>query len=197
MGIRLRAPSPTTVIACIALFLALGGGGYIALAHGGADAAKKKKVKQGPAGPAGPAGANGVNGTNGTNGVNGLNGTARAYARVLGSGISPCAPGCTFDHSKGVAGVTRLGAGDYCVVAPGIDASTVSAAVSVDFAATNSPAGNASAMSFTNCNGTGFEVMTSRQPSTTVCTNSGCTTTANVAGNAVPDDTVSFTIVIP
>ena len=57
---RLRVPSPTTVIACIALFLALGGSGYIAFAHGGASAAKKKKVKVGPQGPAGPAGKNGA-----------------------------------------------------------------------------------------------------------------------------------------
>ena len=57
---RLRVPSPTTVIACIALFLALGGSGYMAFAHGGANAAKKKKAKVGPQGPAGPAGKNGA-----------------------------------------------------------------------------------------------------------------------------------------
>ena len=62
MMIRLRTPSSTTVIACLALFLALGGSGYIAFAHGGASAAKKKKkkVKVGPQGPAGPAGKNGA-----------------------------------------------------------------------------------------------------------------------------------------
>jgi hypothetical protein len=60
MGIRLKAPWATTVIACIALFLALGGGGYFAFAHGGAHAAKKKaKAKAGPPGPQGPQGVQG------------------------------------------------------------------------------------------------------------------------------------------
>ena len=47
---RLRFPSPATVIACLALFVALGGTGYAALrspspAHSAAAAAKKKKHK--------------------------------------------------------------------------------------------------------------------------------------------------------
>jgi hypothetical protein len=96
MGFRLRAPSPTTVIACIALFLALGGGGYMALAHGGAGAAKKKHKATpipGPAGPAGPAGPQGATGPPGA---------ARAYAHVSqgnlvaadSTGISAMTRGC-------------------------------------------------------------------------------------------------------
>jgi hypothetical protein len=75
---KLRPPSPATVIALIALFVALGGTGYAASHHAGAAAKKKKhtavtvrkvnsliktyfnKNKQkliGPAGATGPAGA--------------------------------------------------------------------------------------------------------------------------------------------
>ena len=75
MGFRLRTPSPTTVVACIALFLALGGGGYIALAHGGAGAAKKK-VKVGPPGPQGPQGAQGPQGGQGIQGDTGQSGVS-------------------------------------------------------------------------------------------------------------------------
>jgi len=72
--IKRSIPSPAMVIACLSLFVAMGGTGYAAtqLASGneGAVASKAKKGKRGPrgkrgptgpAGPAGPAGAPGSN----------------------------------------------------------------------------------------------------------------------------------------
>lgn len=106
MGFRLRTPSPTTVIACIALFLALGGGGYIALAHGGAGAAKKKAKRgpQGPQGPAGPAGAQGPPGAPGT---------GKAGARVVGSSAA-ITPGTAFGGIE----VAKDATGGYCIRVP-------------------------------------------------------------------------------
>jgi hypothetical protein len=149
----------------------------------------------------GPAGANGINGTNGTNGTNGANGaagTARAYARVFPHSASPCAPGCTFGQSKGVTTVTHPSAGTYCVTAPGLDSATTTAAATVEWSATTGPEGNASAMIYApGCLGGQFQVITERQPATTVCTNDACTTTASVAGSPTEADNVAFTIVIP
>lgn len=169
--IRLRAPSPTTVIACIALFLAMGGSGYMAFAHDGANAAKKKKAKRGPPGPPG---ANGINGTNGTNG------TARAYARM----DNPCATSsaCSIDHAKGISGIRQTSTGGlYCVTAPGIDPTTTAAVVSVDAGDTGAAVDSAQAQPNSNgaaCNSGEFEVQTTRVG----------------AGNST---TVAFFIVIP
>jgi hypothetical protein len=168
--IRLRAPSPTTVIACIALFFALGGSGYMAFAHGDAHAAKKKAKK----GPPGPPGANGINGTNGTNG------TARAYARM----DNPCATSsaCSIDHAKGISGIRQTSTGGlYCVTATGIDPNTTAAVVSVDAGDTGANVGDAQAMPNSNgaaCNSGEFEVQTTR----------------GAGGNST---TVAFFIVIP
>jgi hypothetical protein len=98
---RLRRPTPATVIALVALFVALGGTGYAALklpknsvgtAQLKNNAVTGAKVKngsltagdfggtlpagvQGPVGPKGDAGSNGTNGTNGTKGDKGDPGT--------------------------------------------------------------------------------------------------------------------------
>jgi hypothetical protein len=169
----------------------------------------------GPQGPQGNPGTNGVSVTssnepvgancahggskfiasNGTtyacNGANGANGTARAYAEVSprgsgGCGVNPAPQPCTFDRQKGIASVTYLGVGQYCVVATGIDARLEAAAVSVDYSETDDPEGNASAQSNTNCGATntGFFVRTERIP-----------TSGTIA--AAPDDNVGFDIVIP
>jgi hypothetical protein len=124
----------------------------------------------------GPAGANGNNGANGTNG------TARAYARVRPNASFPCAPDCTVDKATGITEVTNTSTGHYCVTAPGIDARTEPAAVTVDWFYTNGPEGNASAMANDNCAGSGFGVQTDRRGATT---------------DAVAADDVAFTIVIP
>jgi hypothetical protein len=166
-------------------------------------AIRKEVAKQigNATGPAGPAGANGTNGTNGINGTNGADGTARAYASVHSDQNIPCTGGggidCTFDHSKGVANVQRLGVGAYCLSVPGIDPGTVPAAVTVDSNTTFAPDGNARAMiSSDGCGADTFKVFTERQPATTVRDAAG-TGTTSVAGNAVAADDVSFTIVIP
>jgi hypothetical protein len=141
-----------------------------------ASSAKSKKGPRGPAGPAGPAGRDGTNG---------IDGTARAYARVSPDGLSGCAPNCFISISKGVSSVTHPATGVYCVTAPGIDASTVSAAVTVDWGKTSGPEGNASAMVNANCTAsTAFQVITQRLPQTGTI-------------SAAPDDDVGFTIVIP
>jgi hypothetical protein len=139
---------------------------------------KKEVQKQiskatGPAGPPGAAGAAGAAGT------------ARAYARVTGHSLSACSPQCAVDDSKGVTGVTRDGVGDYCVTAPGIDPNTVPAVVSVDWAGTAAPEGNASALVRpAACGGTAFEVITERIPT-------------GVTGDSADADNVGFTIIIP
>ena len=71
-------PSPALVIACLALFVALGGTGYAATqlseGQGQATASKKAKGKQGPRGPKGPKGAKGATGATGAPGTSGLPG---------------------------------------------------------------------------------------------------------------------------
>jgi len=82
-GARPRRPTPAFVIACIALFAAMGGTGYAAQ-HTSKPLSKsqinkliasyfKKHKSQfvGPRGATGPAGANGTNGTNGDRGPQG------------------------------------------------------------------------------------------------------------------------------
>jgi hypothetical protein len=154
------------------------------------EVAKQISKATGPAGPAG---------TNGTNGTNGTDGTARAYATVVPHQVTPCAPDCSISRSKGIAGVTHLGTGIYCVNAPGIDPASVSAAVTVEWALTTNPKGNASAMisnSGVNCPSDQFEVITQQQLETAV-RNAANDGSVFVAGNAVERDQVSFTIVIP
>ncbi|HEX5713703.1 MAG TPA: hypothetical protein VFX85_10355 [Solirubrobacterales bacterium] len=69
-------PSPALVIACLALFVALGGTGYAAtqLSEGQGQASASKKAKQGPRGPKGPKGAKGAKGAPGEKGETGLPG---------------------------------------------------------------------------------------------------------------------------
>jgi hypothetical protein len=138
----------------------------------------KKEVAKQISNARGPAGANGAPG------APGAPGTARAYGRVNSQSNSTCAPNCELSHSKGITNVTRAGVGDYCVIAPGIDAHDVSAVASVDWGDTSNPEGNGTAMVYTTCSGNGFEVLTERIP-----------TTGTIA--AAPADDIGFTIVIP
>jgi hypothetical protein len=136
----------------------------------------KKEVAKQIAKAAGPAGANGTNGADGT---------ARAYALVYAQSSVACSPNCLIARSKGISNVTHLTVGHYCVHGPSIDPTAVSAAVTVDWGATSSPEGNATAMTGEPCNGdSGFSVFTERH------SDSGGT-------NAAPADDVGFTIVIP
>jgi hypothetical protein len=140
----------------------------------------KKEVAKQISKAQGPAGANGTNGTNGTNGAPG---TARAYGQVNSQANNPCSPDCGLSNSKGITNVTRIGTGVYCVHAPGIDGADVAAVADAAFGPTNSPEGNGSALTFTDCTGGGFQVNTERlNPATATATSA---------------DDVGFTIVIP
>ena len=128
-------PSPALVIACVALFVAMGGTGYAAtqLTAGqeGATVSKKGKGKRGPAGPAGPKGDQGPRGLTGaqgpkgdtgpagTNGTNGAN-TSSAFAsnaaviNVPGGGVNVVSTTIT-THSTGnilISGTAELTGAD-------------------------------------------------------------------------------------
>jgi hypothetical protein len=116
---------------------------------------------------------------------------ARAYA-VVNPATCTGTPGtCTAEESKGISSVTRDFTGQYCVTAPGIDATVTPAAVTVDVLDTAEPDGNASAManegSGCGASGQGFRVVTDRQPNTS----------ATTVGPADVANDVAFTIVIP
>ena len=81
--VKRALPSPAMAVACLALFLALGGSGYAAtqlrLGKHQAAASKAKRGprgKQGPAGVAGPAGPQGAQGARGAAGPQGERGPA-------------------------------------------------------------------------------------------------------------------------
>src|SRR4051794_19952187 len=78
-----KLPSPAMVIACLALFVSLGGTGYAAthLKSGknqrrtaASKISRGPRGKRGPAGPAGPAGPQGERGSTGAQGPRGLQG---------------------------------------------------------------------------------------------------------------------------
>jgi hypothetical protein len=79
-------PSPAMVVACLALFAAMGGTGYAATQLGGnegqATASKKGKVKRGPRGKRGRVGAQGAVGPAGPPGAS----ATTLWAQVNGTG---------------------------------------------------------------------------------------------------------------
>jgi hypothetical protein len=113
---------------------------------------------------------------------------ARAYAVVNPLSCDDLTDVCEVDESKGISSVIREATGFYCVTAPGISAEATPAAVTVDWANTDGPKGNASAMTreALSCgSGTeGFRVVTERLP-----------TSGTILSDAAND--VGFTIVIP
>jgi hypothetical protein len=185
---RVRWSTVTIALAVIAAMA------MVSTAIGGPSLKKlvKKEVSKQISKATGPAGANGTNGTNG------LDGTARAYAKVTPNSSFPCSPGCQVDFQKGIESVTHPSLGRYCVSAPAVNPDTVAAAVTVEWASTQDPEGNTSAMIRTShiaCPGA-FEVITDRQPNIDVrnAADNGSTT---VSGPADFADDVGFTIVIP
>jgi len=111
-------PSPAMVIACVALFVAMGGTGYAAtqLTAGqeGATVSKKGKAKgkRGPAGPAGPKGEQGPKGPQGPQGPKGDTGpaganTSSAFAQnasvisSIGTSLVPVVTTSITTHSTG------------------------------------------------------------------------------------------------
>ena len=121
---RLDRPSPSLLIAIIALFLAFGGSA-LAVNHYLITSTKQIKpsvLKQlkgakgvkGATGATGAKGDTGAQGVKGDTGATGPSGSARAYGAVAKDG--------TLTRSKN-ATVTALGAGVYCITpAAGIDA---------------------------------------------------------------------------
>jgi hypothetical protein len=205
--VRLRRPSHGTVVAYLALFVALGGSSYAAVTlkrnsvkskHIARNAITSPKVRDGsllirdfaagqiPAGAKGEKGdrgEQGTNGTNGTNGTDGAPGTARAYGRVT-SCISAF---CTITRNKGIAYAVNVAAGTYCVGVNGI--------VPADSVAVVSTVGTVGGQSVqwrsnSACVATEFEINTYVQPQTSI---SGTT----VATPQHKDSGVDFVIAIP
>jgi hypothetical protein len=184
---------PATVIAALALFVALGGGAAWAsgLINGSqiknhsisTKKLTKKAIKQlhgarGARGPAGPAGATGATGPQGPAGATGAPGTARAYAYVTG-GTSP-----TLDpaRTKNFASVTQPTGltGVYCLApsaGTGLDPSTMPFTVSVDWGTSTTPSEAYYHPGF-NCPTGQFEVIT-----------------ANPSGTRI--NGVNFTMIVP
>ena len=152
---RLPRPQPATVIASIALAVALGGTSWAAVSlprnSVGAlqlrnDSVTSSKVRDatllakdfrrgqlpaGPQGPQGERGPDGPTGTRGPAGPAGPAGTARAYGLVSAAGVLDAA------KSKGVAGVTHPAFGTYCItLASGIDAATTDVLATIDYSGT-------------------------------------------------------------
>jgi hypothetical protein len=125
---------------------------------------------------------------------------ARAYARVVPADCTGTPGICIPDRAKGISSVTRDATGTYCVTAPGINSNATPAAVTVDWASTDGPEGNASAMAdaILGCgpSGQGFRVRTERQP-TILVDQAGGTNNALASGPADDANDVGFTIVIP
>ncbi len=146
-----KRPSPALVISVIALFVALGGSGYAAVAINGKNIKNRsiagKKLKKGtvggaevkngslgavdfkagqlPGGPPGPRGQQGLPGARGQQGLPGTPGSARAYGEIgiTATGDYELLPG----RSKNVVGVTHGGGGNdsACIeLDPSIDATT-------------------------------------------------------------------------
>ena len=140
-----RRPAPATVIALVALFVALGGTGYAALAIPKNSVGSAQVVNhslrtmdlsrnavaalKGNRGPEGPAGSQGPQGPAGPQGAAGAAGTARAYAEVDNT-----TPSLVTGRTKNITAVTRVDDGVYCLTpATGIDPRAVAPATAEDF----------------------------------------------------------------
>ena len=204
---KLPRPTHATVVAYLALFVALGGSSYAAVSlkrnsvkaeHIARNAITTPKVKDGsllirdfaagqiPAGAKGEKGEKGdrgEQGAGGTPGADGAPGTARAYGRVssCGSGL------CTITRNKGIAYAFNVGTGTYCVGVTGITPADSVAIVSP----TDTVGGRAVEWRPNSaCVLSEFEINTYVQPSTTV---SGTV----VATPQQKDSGVDFAIAIP
>jgi hypothetical protein len=198
---HIRRPSASLVVATVAVVVAGSGSavaaglitsakiqnGTIQLVDISAKAKKSLKGAKGPAGAAGHNGANGTNGTNGAPGAAGAPGSALAYARVTWYLPTTTHPGFVPGYTKGFTDVTRTSSGRYCLTPEaGLDLANKPVLVSLDWAQTVDPVGNASASWLTaapECPAPKIGVETMRIPHT--------------GGDAVIDDQTSFTIMVP
>lgn len=115
----MRKPSPSLLIACIALFVALSGSAIAAkhylvtsVSQISPKARKALVGAQGPQGAIGPKGAQGdrgLPGTPGSPGVPGADGSARAHAKINEEGFA------VIGYQKNYASSNRVSAGVYCV----------------------------------------------------------------------------------
>jgi hypothetical protein len=213
---RLRRPSHGTVVAYLALSVALGGSSYAAVTltrnsvkarHIARNAITSPKVKNGsllirdfaagqiPAGAKGEKGDQGEKGDRGERGEQGEQGTggtpgadgAPGTARAYGR-VSACASAfCTITRNKGIAYAVNVASGTYCVGVNGI-----TPADSVAVASPSETVGGPAVQWRPNsaCVSTEFEINTYVQPQTTV---SGTV----VATPQQKDSGVDFAIAIP
>ena len=140
-----RRPAPATVISLVALFVALGGTGYAALAIPRNSVGSAQVINhslrttdlsrtavdalKGSHGPEGPAGSQGPEGPEGPRGAAGAAGTARAYAEVDNT-----TPSLVTARTKNITAVTRVDDGVYCLTpATGIDPRAVAPATAQEF----------------------------------------------------------------
>ena len=155
---RIGSPSPALVVACVALFVALGGTGYAALQlprnSVGSKQIRKGAVKNSEIARNAVTGAKvrprsltasdfrasslprGPRGFTGPAGPAGPAGSARAYGYVTGAGALVAA------RSKGGATVSHTVDGVYCITIPGISPASSVMSVDLDFSvsATSLPA---------------------------------------------------------
>ena len=148
---RMGRPSPALVLACVALFVALGGTGYAALQlpanSVGSKQIKKGAVKNSDIANNAVTGAKvrprsltasdfrasslprGPRGFDGPRGPAGPSGSARAYGYVSAAGAVNAA------RSRGGATVSHVAAsGIYCISIPGISSASSVMSVNLDFA---------------------------------------------------------------
>jgi hypothetical protein len=105
-----RCVSPSMVVACMALFVALGGTGYAAsqVVTRSAKQQKKAKIKRGPRGRVGPQGPAGPAGATGPAGPTGLANVTRVVANFT---IAPAASGSSTGRATCPPGQKVLGGG--------------------------------------------------------------------------------------
>jgi hypothetical protein len=145
---RMRPPSPGTVVALVALFVALGGTGYAAQAGGEAAKAKRLNTTQKKqvlalihretrrlGGGTGPAGANGLPGGTGAAGASGATGATGASGATGGQGAQgPAGPGAVklfFDRGDDNGTQTLGSAGPWTIKAQCINTGGVTVPTSL------------------------------------------------------------------
>lgn len=126
--IKRSIPSPAMVVACIALFVAMGGTGYAATQlASGKEEASSSSVKRGPRGPRGKRGKVGPQGPQGAQGAQGAPGSAKAWALVSPTG--------TLIRSSNIASISHPGTGVYCITpANGVNATNSVGLATLDWA---------------------------------------------------------------
>lgn len=220
--LRSYRPSHATVVAYLALFVALGGSSYAAVAlkknsvksrniaknavtspkvRNGALLSRDFKAGQLPGGPQGPKGdtgargADGIPGHDGADGADGAAGTARAFGISGGCGAAPVVA-CPVLRANGVAYAIKVANGIYCVGVNNISATNSVAVVSVASVVSNLEVDTAIWRSNNlACQPAEFEVETFSQATKTVRDAAG-TGTTTVSGPPQLDSSMQFAIAI-